>query len=100
MAESSMHYVCAVSPADRATRAIASVFACGLAWSMTDQPWCAIPVGICSVLLAVGAITGWCPTDLLRSRPTGTLEYNTLGYTDARQDLDLDQLALTDRSLP
>ena len=38
------------------------------ALSMLDNPWCAIPAGACAVLLMVGAITGWCPSDLLRPR--------------------------------
>lgn len=80
---------CAVSPADRVVRAIAAVFVGAFALSMTDQPWCAIPAGICSTLLAVGAITGWCPTDLLRTRQAETVEQNTLGYTDARQHIDI-----------
>ncbi len=80
---------CAVSPADRVVRAIAAVLVGAFALSMTDQPWCAIPAGICSILLAVGAITGWCPTDLLRTRQAETVEQNTLGYTDARQHIDI-----------
>lgn len=80
---------CAVSPADRVVRAIAAVLVGAFALSMTGQPWCAIPAGICSILLAVGAITGWCPTDLLRTRQAETVEQNTLGYTDARQHIDI-----------
>lgn len=80
---------CAVSPADRIVRAIAAVLVGAFALSMTGQPWCAIPAGVCSILLAVGAITGWCPTDLLRTRQAETVEQNTLGYTDARQHIDI-----------
>ena len=57
--------------------------------SMTGQPWCAIPAGICATLLAIGAITGWCPTDLLRTPQAETVEQNTLGFTDARQHIDI-----------
>lgn len=80
---------CAVSSADRVARAIAAVFVGAFALSMIGQPWCAIPAGICAILLAVGAITGWCPTDLLRTRQAETVEQNTLGYADARHHIDI-----------
>ena len=80
---------CATSPADRIVRGIAALFVGAFALSMTGQPWCAIPAGVCSILLAVGAITGWCPTNLLRTRQAETVEQNTLGYADARQHIDI-----------
>ncbi|MBM7827063.1 YgaP family membrane protein [Microbacterium aurum] len=80
---------CAVSPAGRVVRAIAAVLVGAFALSMTGQPWCAIPAGICATLLAIGAITGWCPTDLLRTPQAETVEQNTLGFTDARQHIDI-----------
>lgn len=80
---------CATSPADRVVRGIAALFVGAFALSMIGQPWCAIPAGICSILLAVGAITGWCPADLLRTRQAETVGQNTLGYADARQHIDI-----------
>ncbi len=78
---------CAVRPADRVVRAGAAVLAATFALTMTAQPWCAVPAGVCSVLLAVGAVTGWCPTDLLRRRRE-EVATNDLGYADARRTID------------
>lgn len=80
---------CATSPADRVVRAIAAVFVGVFAFSMIDQFWCAIPAGVCSILLAIGAITGWCPTDLLRPRAVETAPQNMFGYAEARQHIDI-----------
>ncbi|RQP09146.1 MAG: DUF2892 domain-containing protein [Microbacteriaceae bacterium] len=89
MPESRTRRSCATSPVDRVVRAIAAVIVGAFALSMIGQLWCAIPAGFCSVLLAIGAITGWCPTDLLPTRQAETVEQNTLGYTDARQHIDI-----------
>jgi hypothetical protein len=59
---------CAVTRGERVGRAAASIFVGAFSLSMLDNPWCAIPAGACAVLLMVGAITGWCPSDLLRPR--------------------------------
>lgn len=80
---------CAVSVTDRVVRGVAAVIVGAVAVSMISQPWCAIPAGICSIMLAVGAITGWCPTDVLRTRHTKPVELNTLGYAEARQHIDV-----------
>ena len=36
----------------------------------------------------IGALTGWCPTQLLRSREEPA-PVNTLGYDEARQPIDI-----------
>ncbi len=59
---------CAVTRGERMGRAAASIFVGAFSLSMLDNLWCAIPAGVCAVLLMVGAITGWCPSDLLRPR--------------------------------
>ncbi len=80
---------CVTSPADRIVRGVAALLVGAFALSVAGQPWCAVPAGIWSLLLAVGAITGWCPTDLLRARESEAIERNTLGYPEARRHVDL-----------
>jgi hypothetical protein len=58
---------CAATRGERIGRGFASVFVGAFAASTLENPWCAVPAAICSVLLMVGAVTGWCPTDLLRA---------------------------------
>ncbi|WP_438854182.1 YgaP family membrane protein [Agromyces sp. M3QZ16-3] len=77
---------CAVGRGERALRGVIAVFLGAFALSNLDNPWCAIPAGICSTFLAIGAITGWCPTDLL-SRSADATEPNLLGYPEARREL-------------
>jgi len=76
---------CGARPVDRVVRALGAVFVGAVAISIWDNPWCAIPAAICATLLAVGAITGWCPDDLLRAGRD--VEPNHLGYEEARQPL-------------
>lgn len=77
---------CATTPGERVTRGVLSIVVAGIAASMAANPWCAIPAAICSVFLMIGAITGWCPTDLVtRRRPSAP---NTFGYPEALQPLD------------
>ncbi|WP_353828663.1 YgaP-like transmembrane domain [Agromyces sp. SYSU T0242] len=67
-------------------RAVVAVFLAAFAVSNLDAWWCAIPAGVCATFLALGALTGWCPTDLL-ARGAATTEGNLLGYPEARRDL-------------
>ncbi len=67
--------------------AITSVFLTAVSLSSLNQPWCAIPAGVCATFLAIGAITGWCPTQLLNRRDAHT-PTNTLGCDEARQPID------------
>lgn len=66
------------------------MFIGAFALSTLEQPWCAVPAAICSVLLGVGAITGWCPTDLLSRGTADTSEPNSLGYPEALQKIETD----------
>ncbi|WP_448255447.1 hypothetical protein [Microbacterium aurum] len=68
--------------------AITSVFLTAVSLSSLNQPWCAIPAGVCATFLAIGAITGWCPTQLVLSREDPT-PVNTFGYDEARQPIDI-----------
>lgn len=81
---------CAVTRAERVVRAVVSVIVGSFALSTLDNLWCAIPAGVCSILLMVGAITGWCPTNLLssppRNKPT-TATGNDFGIPEATQHL-------------
>jgi hypothetical protein len=77
---------CAVGRGERGIRAVIAVFLAAFALDNLDNPWCAIPAGVCATFLAIGAITGWCPTDLLARTPTET-DANALGYPEARQQL-------------
>ncbi|GAA2044035.1 hypothetical protein GCM10009819_33590 [Agromyces tropicus] len=67
-------------------RGVVAVFLGAVAMSTLDNPWCAIPAGVCATFLAIGAITGWCPPDLF-SRAATTTAPNVLGYPEARRDL-------------
>lgn len=78
---------CAVRPAERIGRGAVSAFLALFALSSLDNLWCAVPAAVCAFFLVIGAITGWCPTDLL-TRPRAP-EENTLGYAEARQRIDL-----------
>ena len=68
--------------------AVASVFLTAISLSSLDQLWCAIPAAVCATFLAIGALTGWCPTQLLRSREEPA-PVNNLGYDEARQPIDI-----------
>lgn len=77
---------CASTPKERWTRGAGAVVVGLTALGMNDTPLVAIPLGVMAVFLAIGAITGWCPTDLLaaRRRSVGPRE-NAFGY--AQPDL-------------
>jgi hypothetical protein len=76
---------CAVTRAQRVQRALLAVAAAAFAVYLgRNQPWCAVPAAMCSVLLAVGAITGWCPTNLFQRR--ASLGENSFGYPVAIRD--------------
>lgn len=73
---------------DRLLFAAAAVFTAAAAASTIDNLWCAIPAALCSIMLTVAAITGWCPAALL---PTGrsTQTAHRFGYPSAPQRIDL-----------
>jgi hypothetical protein len=71
--------VCAVTRGERGFRAAMAVFVGAFAVSVSENLWCAIPAAVCALLLAVGAITGWCPTNLLPTREA-RVEQNALGF--------------------
>lgn len=77
---------CAVGRGERGIRAVIAVFVGAFALNHLDDPWFAVPAGVAAVLLAIGAITGWCPPDLL-GRTRAETEPNALGYPEARQPL-------------
>lgn len=63
---------CATSRSDRIFFAIMAVVVGVIAASMlSDRNFlCGIPATICTTFLVIGAITGWCPTQLfMRSKP-------------------------------
>lgn len=68
--------------------ALAAVFLGAFSLSSLDQPWCAIPAGVCAMFLTIGAVTGWCPMQFLVRRDAQA-PANTLGYGDARQPIDI-----------
>jgi len=77
---------CATSRSDRVIRAIASIFLAGFALSaMGENLWCAIPAGICASFLMIGAITGWCPTDLFKRDVA--VAPNAFGFPEAKDSL-------------
>lgn len=72
---------CATAPSERVGRGVGGLVLGFVALGVLDTLWCAVPMMVCSVLLLVGAVTGWCPTDLLARRPAR--RPNSLGYVDA-----------------
>lgn len=47
-----------------------------------------IPAALFATVLVIGAVTGWCPTALVRTAEP--VRENTLGYPEARQQIDID----------
>lgn len=77
---------CTVDRGERVVRGVIALVLAAFAVSSLDTLWCAIPAAACAGFLMVGAITGWCPTDLL-VRTSGGVEPNDLGYPEAPQQL-------------
>ena len=77
---------CAVTRGERGIRAVIAVFGGAFALNHLVDPAYAIPAGLAAVLLAVAAITGWCPP-VLAARTAAETEPNALGYPEARQQL-------------
>lgn len=77
---------CDVTPAERVARGAAAVVATAFAsaFAAGGATWCAVPAALCATLLAVGAVTGWCPTTLLSSRSVRRPSVNAMGQPDAR----------------
>lgn len=77
---------CAVTPGQRAARGVLALLvgAVGVAAAHDGQLWLAVPAGVFATFLVIGAVTGWCPTNLLRPR-----EHDAIGaahgYPDARR---------------
>ena len=61
-------------------------FAAALSPSMV----CTVPMAVCATFLMIGAITGWCPTQLFKGRGTRSARRspNTLGFPEAPHALD------------
>lgn len=77
---------CATTPVQRVARGTLSVLTAALAYTAgtSGRLWCAVPAAVCAAFLAVGAATGWCPTNLLPWRRTAAAGSTTHGYPDAR----------------
>ncbi|MCE7483410.1 DUF2892 domain-containing protein [Microbacterium profundi] len=69
--------------------AVAVVTAAFAASMLPTDPVTAAVAGLFAVLVAVMAITGWCPADWLAPRRQSHAPQNTLGFPDAHQDVDL-----------
>ncbi len=80
---------CAVTPGERAARAVMALVAAGVAFATWGRPWCAVPAAVCAGFLTIGAITGWCPTSLFARRDQ---------YRDRARDRDRDRAQDRDRA--
>ncbi len=80
--------LCAVTPGERAVRAVLAVFMVALAFSFGDSLIIAIPAGAAAAYLVFAAVTGWC-LSLPRFSREQTVEKNTLGVPEARQHIDV-----------
>lgn len=92
MTRTSRRLRCATNRADRVLFAVAAVFTGAAAASLIDNLWCAIPAALCSIMLTVAAVTGWCPAALLpigRTDPTA----HRFGYPLAPQRIELRPLS-------
>jgi hypothetical protein len=77
---------CAVTPWERALRAVLAVFVAAFAVSVLPNLWYAIPAAAVTILLTVAAITGWCPG---MPRAVAEPAENELGFPEARRRLDV-----------
>lgn len=80
---------CAISPGERILRAGIALFVIAFVLSTLDNLWYAIPASICAAFLVFGAITGWCPTNVMIVGRAESAEPNTLGYAEALQKIDV-----------
>ncbi len=81
--------LCAVTPGERAVRAVLAVFMVALAFSFGGNLVIAIPAGVVAVYFVIVAITGWCPSMPTLAREVEQPEQNTLGIPEARQHIDI-----------
>ena len=75
---------CAVTPGQRAARGVVALLvgALAVAAAHDGQLWLAVPAGVFATFLVIGAVTGWCPTNLLREHDAIGAGH---GYPDARR---------------
>lgn len=79
---------CATNRTDRVLFAVAAVFTGSAAAATIDNLWCAIPAALCTVLLVIAAVTGWCPAALLPMARAERLP-NPFGIPEAPQRIDV-----------
>lgn len=91
---------CRVGIAGRLMRGGVAVVVAAFAASMLPtDPVIGATAGVAAVVVAVMALTGWCPADWFASRGRRETPRNTLGFPEAHQHVDLSQPATThDRS--
>lgn len=77
---------CATTPGQRAARGVLALLVGALAVAAggSGELWFAVPAGLFAVFLVIGAVTGWCPTSLLRPREHDAIG-SAHGYPDARR---------------
>lgn len=83
---------CATTKSERVLRGIISIIVGAFSLSLMDNLVLAIPTAVFSVLLMIGAFTGWCPTNLLVSRPwerRDPAEQNAFGIPEAPERITL-----------
>ena len=79
---------CATTKDERIFRAVMSVILAAFSLNTwADNLVCAIPAAICATFLMIGAITGWCPTQLFQSR--NQQAPNSLGIPEAPEKIKL-----------
>lgn len=75
--------MCSTTPGERLTRGVAALVLGFVGLGMLGTAWCAVPMLACATFLLIGAVTGWCPTDLLTRRRAR--RPNTFGYDEGTQ---------------
>ncbi len=84
---------CATTKGDRLFFAAMAAIVGVMAGSMltSGNYWCGIPAAVCTTFLVIGALTGWCPSQLLRSKPRQEApNMGSLGIPEAEGVIDLD----------
>lgn len=81
---------CTTRRSGQALRAALAVVMSAFAASMRDIPIAAVIAGLVAVTAAAGAVTGWCPADLLSRRvTTGDDASGGHGFPEALQHIEL-----------
>ena len=86
---------CATSRGDRLFFAAMALIVGTMATSMLTggNLLCGVPAALCTTFLVIGAVTGWCPTQLFASRTPQKVGASDLPVPEVSGVIDLDRRA-------